>query len=54
LNEEFRLKGQALKEAKFTTQQLVDLENRKEDESAECKIKFQEQKNNGEVLKIEE
>jgi hypothetical protein len=49
-----RLKSQSLKETRFTTQQLVDQENRKQDESTECMIKFQEQKNKGDVLKMEE
>jgi len=39
-----RLRSQALKEAKFSTQQLVDYENRKEDEATEIKIKLQEQR----------
>lgn len=49
-----RLKAQSLKETRFQTQQLVDQENRKQDEATECMIKFQEQKNKGDVLKMEE
>jgi hypothetical protein len=47
-----RLTGQTLKETRFTTQQLIDLEIKKEDESTECRIKFEEMKSNAEVLKI--
>lgn len=54
LEEEMRLRAQALKEAKFGAQQLIAFENRKEDEATEARIKFQEQKSLGEVRKMEE
>ena len=38
---EIRLKSQVLRETKFASQQLVEQENRKEDEATEIKIKFQ-------------
>jgi hypothetical protein len=41
-----------LKESKFSTQQLIGYENKKEDECTEIKIKFQEQKSLGEVKKM--
>jgi hypothetical protein len=54
LEKDLRLKGQSLKEAKYNTQQLLDLDNRKEEECTEIKVKVQEQRNLAEVRKIEE
>lgn len=54
LEEELKLRGQALKEAKFASQQLVDFENRKEDEATEARIRLQEQKTLSEARKAEE
>lgn len=52
--QELRLKAQMLKEIRSKTQELIEFSNRKEDESAEIKIKLQEQKSSGEVLRVEE
>lgn len=52
--QELRLKAQMLKEIRSKTQELIEFSNRKEDESAEIKIKLQEQKSCGEVLRVEE
>lgn len=43
-----------LKETRSRTQELIDYSNRKEDDATEAKIRFQEQKSCGEVLKAEE
>ena len=42
-----------LKETRSRTQELIDYSNRKEDDATEAKIRFQEQKSCGEVLKAE-
>lgn len=54
LEEELKLRTQAFKEAKYAAQQLIALENRKEDEATEARIRFQEQKSLGDVKKMEE
>lgn len=43
-----------LKEMRSKTQELIEFSNKKEDEVTESKIKLQEQKSLGEVLKVEE
>lgn len=44
LENDLKVKNLALQEAKFGCQQLMALESRKEDETAEMEIKLQEQK----------
>jgi septal ring factor EnvC (AmiA/AmiB activator) len=49
-----KVKTQLLKEVRSRTQELIELSNKKEDEATEIKIKFQEEKSHGEVLRVEE
>lgn len=51
---ELKIKAQALREANFHSQQLMECENRKEDEVADIQIKLQEQKNLSDVKRMEE
>lgn len=46
------MKAQMLKEMRSKTQELIEFSNKKEDEATECKIKLQEQKSMGEVLRV--
>lgn len=41
LEGELRMRGSALKEAKFVSQQLTEHQNRREDEAADLEIKLQ-------------
>lgn len=45
ITEELCLKANSLKQAKFTTQQLMDFQNKKEEEGNETLYKIQQQKN---------
>lgn len=54
LDNELKLKGLSLKEAKFHLQQLMEQANRKEDEVTDIQIKLQEYKSLSEIRKMEE
>ncbi len=54
ISQELCLKANALKQAKFTTQQLMDFQNKKEEEGNEILYKIQQQKNIKDMRLIEE